>query len=295
MSKLSRILVPMDFSPAGERALAHAAAIAARTGAELHVLHVQELHRDMYGWAAIPDIEAVEKIIADQSRQDLDQAVAKIKPPVVHEIIRDIRAADAIVRYAEVREIDLIVMGTHARKGVVRMFMGSVATAVVRDARVSVLIVGPEHILPTDLFRRILAPVDFSESAKAAVRQASAIAGQHDAELIVLHVVEPRILMPYDGMGGTLEQPREKAAAALGQWLDKASLPKPPAEVLVTLGPPDEQIVSHAREHTVDLIVMGTVGLSGMGRLLLGSTTERVLRNAPCAVLAQRGEVHEDL
>lgn len=295
MSTLSRILVPTDFSPACERALAQAAAIATRTGAELHVLHVQVLHRNRYGWAALPNIEAVEKIIADQSRLDLERSVENIKAPVVHELIRDINAAPAIVGYAEAHNIDLIVMGTHARKGLVRMFIGSVANEVLRDSPVSVLAVGPEHIIPADLYRRVLAPIDFSESATAALQQASAIARQHEAELIALHVVEPRIQTPYDGAGGSPEELREFALKSLDELLATAKLPKPPQQRLVELGPPDEQIVSYAREHSVDLIVMGTVGLSGLSRLLLGSITERVLRNAPCAVLAHRGVVLDRL
>ncbi|MGB8636006.1 MAG: universal stress protein [Rhodanobacteraceae bacterium] len=295
MSKLSGILVPTDFSLACERALAHAAAIAARTGAKLHVLHVHVLHRDMYGWADIPNIEAVENIIADHSSRDLDKFVEKIKPPVHHEVIREPRAADAIVRYARAHDIDLIVMGTHARKGIARAFMGSVAAEVLRESPVSVLALGPEHVLPADLYRRILAPVDFSDSSRAALQQASAIASQHDADLLALHVIEPRIRTPYDGAGGAPEELRQLAARSLDEWLEAARLPKPPVEKCIMHGPPDEQIVSCARDKFSDLIVMGTVGLSGLSRLLLGSTTERTLRNAPCAVLAHRGEIHEDL
>ena len=293
MRKLSRILVPTDFSAACERALAQAVTLAARTHAELHVVHVQVLHQDMYGWGAIPNIEAVEEIIANQCRQDLDKAVAKIKSPVVHGVIRDIKAAPAIIHYAETRDIDMIVIGTHTRKGVARMFIGSVANEVLRDAPVSVLVVGPEHNLPVGLYRRILVPVDFSESASAALRQAAAIASQHDAELIAMHVIEPRIDSPYDGARGSPEELRELATSSLDELLDTADLPKRPTHRVVTLGAPGDKIVSYARDEAIDLIVMGTVGLSGLRRLLLGSTTERVLRHAPCAVLAHRGAVYE--
>ncbi len=295
MSNLSRILVPMDFSPACDRALAHGASIAMRTGAELHVLHVQVLHQDLYEWSSVPNIEAVEKIIADQSRHDLERAVEDIKPTVIHETIRDVKAARAIVHYAESQKIDLIAMGTHARKGAAHMFLGSVAAEVVRYSPVSVLVIGPEHVIPTDIYRRVLVPVDFSTSADAALQQGAAIARQHGAELIVLHVVEPRIQAPYDGAHGTPEELRELAVRSLDELLEKANLPTPPKQKLIALGAPDEQVVSCAREQTIDLIVMGTVGRSGLNRLLLGSTTERVLRSAPCAVLAHRGEIHADM
>ena len=295
MNKIARILVPTDFALASERALAQAAAIAARSGAELHVLHVQELHRGMYRLTAMSEIEAVEKIIAEQSRQNLEKEVEKIAPPVVQTVRRDIKAGPGILSYAEEHDVDLIVMGTHARKGPVRMFIGSVAAEVLRDAEIPVLIVGPEHVLPADLYRRVLAPVDFSNSARAALQQASAIAAQHNAELIVLHVIEPRIRTPYEAANGTAEELRERARESLEEWVADTQLVKAPAQQRITLGPPDEQIVSCAREETVDLIVLGTVGLSGLSRLLLGSTTERVLRHAPCAALAHRGPVYEDI
>lgn len=295
MSKLSRILVPVDFSPASTGALALAAAIAARTGAELHALHVQVFHRDMYGWGRIPDIEAVEKIIADQSRQDLEQAVQGIGPPVVHEVMRDVKASPAIVRYAKEHNIDLIVMGTHARTGVSRMFMGSAAAAVLRESPVAVMAIGAGHEPPADGYRRILVALDFSEAAGAALQQASAIAGQHKAELIALHVVEPRVPTPYDRMFETTGEVRARAVASLDELLDQANLPTPPGQRLVAVGSPDDEIVVCAREEAVDLIVMGVVGRSGLSRVLLGSTTERVLRNAPCAVLAHRGQVYQDM
>lgn len=295
MNKLAKILVPTDFSPAGERALTQASVIAARTGAELHVVHVQVFPLGKYGWIGMPDVEAVERSIADHVREDLGKAVQKLRQPVVHEVIRDIREAPAIVRYAEERTIDLIVMGTHARKGVKRMLLGSVAAAVVRHSSVSVMVIGPEHEQSGDSPQRVLAPVDFSENSKVALRQAAAIAQQHAAELIALHVVEPPKFVPYVGMIESPEESHEHAMRALDDLLDGVDLPRPPAQRLVVTGHPDEQIAAQARELDVDLIVMGTVGLSGVERLLLGSTTERVLRDAPCAVLAHRGAVLENL
>lgn len=295
MSQVAGILVPTDFSPACDRALTRAAAIAARTGAELHVVHVQVLHRNRYAWAAMPNIEELEKIIADLCRKDLDEAVANITTPVAREVIQDLREVPAIVHYAETHKIDLIVMGTHAHKGISRLFLGSVAAGVLRESPVSVIVVGPEHELRGQSHHRVLVPLDFSESSLAALRQASATANQHQAELIALHVVEPPRAVPYAGMVESPEAVHEHAVRALDDLLDSTDLPRPPTQRLVLTGRPDEQITAQARARGVDIIVMGTVGLSGLERFLLGSTTERVLRNAPCAVLAHRGAVLENL
>lgn len=296
MSKLSRILVPVGFPPdSAPRAIEHATAIAARTNAELHFLHVQVFNRDTYGWSSVPDVQDIEKIIGELSRRDLDKLVTTVPRPVVTEVIRDISEAPAILHYAKVRDIDLIVIGTHQRKGVSRMFLGSVSAEVLRHSPVPVLAVGPEHALRAEGYRRILAPIDFSDSSVAALRQASELARQHDAQLTIMHVVEPPKALPYLIEVESTDVLRKRAIKVLDEWLAKLDLAQAPQEKAVIIGSADEQIVSVAREQDSDLIVMGSVGLSGLSRLLLGSTTERVLRNAPCAVLAHRGAVLDNL
>ncbi len=295
MAKLSRILIPTDFSPACDRALARAAAIAAAAGAELHVVHVQVLHPQTYGRAALPSIDEIVEVVTDLCRKDLEQSVCNIQTPVVTDVIQHLKEAPAIVHYAEERAIDLIVMGTQARKGVSRMFLGSVAAEVLRRAPVSVMVIGADHELRTGGYRRVLAPVDFSENSTLALQQASAIAHRHRASLVALHVVEPPRAVPYIGMVRSVEELRQGASESLDRLLDATALPQAPERRLVRTGPPDAEIVSFCREEEIDLIVMGTVGLSGLDRVLLGSTTERVLRNAPCAVLVQRGAVLDNL
>lgn len=289
MSKLSRILVATDFSPSATHALMHAAAIAARTGAELHVLHVQVLSPGMHGTVAIPNVGEVERVVGEMSRRDLDEAVASISLPIVREVVADIKAAPAILHYSKAHGIDLVLMGTHARRGVSRMFLGSVVAEVLRESSVSVMAIGPEHAVSANGYRRVLATVDFSDSATTALQQAAAIAKRHAGELFVVHVIEARVATPYDVWVEPPEASRQQAIAALDTLLAQAKLVQAPQRTAMLIGAADEQIATYAREHEVDLIVMGSVGLSGLGRLLLGSTTERVLRKASCAVLAQRG------
>jgi nucleotide-binding universal stress UspA family protein len=296
MSKLSGILVPIDFPPTGAHVLEHAAAVAAHAGCELHVLHVQVFDRGHYGWSAVPDVEGIEKIISETSRRNMDKVVEAISLPVVDAIVKSPREASAILEHAEAHDCGLIVMGTHARKGVERMFMGSVTAEVLRRSPVSVMIIGPRHEAPApDSYRRVLVPVDFSDSSREALRQASVIAEQHDARLMVVHAVEPPMSVPYDAHLVTADEMHDRAVGALEEFLADADLPRAAQDKLVMVGPPDDAIVSFADDESVDLIVMGTVGRSGLSRILLGSTTERVLRKAPCPVLAHRGEVLDNL
>ena len=287
MKTPGKILVATDFSPTCERALKHAAALAARSGAELHVLNVQILRSDLYGWEARPKMADVNKVIEDAAREQMQEFVEGQPREVVHQVIRDVQAAPAIMRYAHEKGIGLIVMGTHARRGVSRLFLGSVAAEVLRVADLPVLVIGPDHPVADQGYRRIVAAVDLSEGSGELLQQAAALSDDEDARLRVVHVCEARSMTPYYAVE-VAEDQRKSATEALRKLLDKTDLPGD-VEPQVLVGVSEEQITASARDFDADLIVMGSAGMSRLGRMLLGSTTDRVLRQAPCAVLALRG------
>lgn len=139
----------------------------------------------------------------------------------------------------------------------------------------------------------ILVPTDFSEHAQHALEYATELARRLGATLHILHVIEP-IIYPaewgYSQIGLTeLEQELHRMAQ---QELDKLveSLRAEGLAVRAEIlhGRASEQIVRYAHEHNIDLISMGTHGRGGLEHFLFGSTTERVLRKAPCPVLAVR-------
>ncbi|MGA7297016.1 MAG: universal stress protein [Rhodanobacteraceae bacterium] len=288
MQKPKKILVASDFSPTCERALKHAAALAARSGAELHVLNVQVLRSELYGWQTRPDMAEVDKLIEDAAREQMQDFVEGQRAKVVHEVIRDVQEAPAILRYAHEKDIDLIVMGTHARSGVSRMFLGSVAAEVLRVTDIPVLVIGSDHPVADKGYQRIVVAVDLSEGSASLLHNATALADSDNVQLRVVHVCEARTATPYYATEVTDEQ-RKKAEGEMEKLLEAASLPgKVESQVLAGLS--EEQIVATAKDFDADLIVMGSASMSRMRRLLLGSTTDRVLRQAPCAVLAWRNK-----
>lgn len=292
MSGIKRILLATDFAVTSEPARDRAAALAARHGAELHVLYVHVLLQETYGWSGYPRIIEFERAIEEEAEKAAHEHAAQIPRPAGVKIIeateRDVSAAAAIKRYAVEHDIDLIVVGTHRRQGVARWFMGSVAAEVVRGAPTSVLVVGPEHAAAGD-DECILAATDFSEASTAALRFAAELARDHDAKLVVTHVIESLKLPPYY-TELFVEADRKAARKALDATIASAKLPVS-AESIVSSGRPHERIGALARELAADLIVMGSHGLHGLDRLLMGSVTERVLRDASCPVLAHRERV----
>lgn len=139
------------------------------------------------------------------------------------------------------------------------------------------------------MYDRVLVPTDGSEPSLRAAEHAAELAARFDATLHALYVVDadpsPLAVSRAD-VRETLREVGEQAAEATFEKVqplaDDAGVD---LETAVVEGAPAEQIVDYATEQAVDLVVMGTHGRSGLGRRLLGSVTERVVRNAPVPVL----------
>jgi len=141
---ISRILVPIDFSPHAERALSYATALAGRLGASLDLLHVVEdpvATGAWHGEVAVPNLTGLRQELVEQAERRIDryQAAAEASGAPVVATVRVGLPADAITDYAKTLGIDLIVMGTHGRSGLAHLFMGSVAEHVIRQAPCPVL------------------------------------------------------------------------------------------------------------------------------------------------------------
>jgi universal stress protein A len=154
----------------------------------------------------------------------------------------------------------------------------------------SVTMPAPSLSLPLKL-KRILVPIDFSEGALGALDYALALAEQFQARLILLHVVEPAVYpedylinAPVLGDPHLVDSSRERLAELERERIGS----RVPVETLVRIGRAHSEIPDTAKALGVDLIVIATHGYTGLKHVLLGSTTERVVRHAPCPVLTVR-------
>jgi nucleotide-binding universal stress UspA family protein len=133
--------------------------------------------------------------------------------------------------------------------------------------------------------RTILCPTDFSKTSKHAFQMACTLAWDYAAHVIVLHVVEPPPFVSFGELEKALQLP-EGYRRELEESLRRFQSPEPVSiEHCLYTGHPAKEILSLARERHCDAIVMGTHGRTGLGRLLLGSVAEEVVRKAPCPVL----------
>lgn len=296
MMRIRRILYPTDFSATATQALKHALFLAEQFEAELHMLHAIILHesdpRDPDRHFPEPS-EILSQLfeIADSEMAEIVRKNEAKTFSLVEAKVRGYSAGEVILRYTDEHDIDLVVMGTHGRRGPARLFLGSVAEEVVRHAPCPVLTLREEKAPQAiEAVERILVPVDFSPYSQEALSYGKEVAALYGAGLQVLHTIEEPAYPYFYTPGGTyspveqLEALREKAEEALVKMLSETPGPEVPAERFVATGRPASEIARFAEERGSDMVVIATHGLTGLERLLVGSTAEQVVRLAHCPV-----------
>jgi len=140
--------------------------------------------------------------------------------------------------------------------------------------------------------RHILCPIDFSHTARHALEHAIAVSKWYESQVTALHVIHPMFLYPPTILFAEFPKSQLPTAAErrsleeqLRAWLEPAGRAGVKTDVLVDDGNPAPRILDHASRLQCDLVVMGTHGLGGFERFILGSVAERVLRKASCPVL----------
>lgn len=287
MLSIQRILWPTDFSKGAEAAFPYAAVLADWHGAELHVLNVREggdaVQADMDAQFPVSERRLADRLPEDEAPSKLPDVDAL---SLIQEQVDAPSPAEAIVSYVDAHDIDLVVSGTHGRRGLRRLLMGSVAEEVLRRVSCPVLTVRDHEARAAWDVQNILAPVDFSGEGDAAVRHARELAFTYGAKITLLHAVEEVIypstygLEMADAPGPEVVKRVEQSLASLAR--DEIGYEHVLVEAIVGYAP--SVILDYQEEQDVDLIVISTHGRSGLERLLLGSVTERVARRASVPV-----------
>jgi nucleotide-binding universal stress UspA family protein len=298
MLKVDKILYPTDFSRCAGYAIPHTLHLAEMHGAELHLLHALVLHEaDPSSLSPrLPDMEELYLVLEEHAEAQMREAIeehGRAGFTIKTVQVRAISAAGAILDYATEKGIDLVVMGTHGRRGLRRLLLGSVAEEVVRLAPCPVLTVPErEQGASPDEIERIVVPVDFSEHAKLALAYAVELADAYGAQLHLLHVIDeviyPDFYPPVIPSGGSISE--ELRDQSLERMSDLLSGHKgADATVHVRAGRAAPEIADFAKQLDADLVVIASHGLTGISHVLLGSVTEHLVRRAHCPVFTVKG------
>jgi len=230
-------------------------------------------------------LQALDALVAKRTTRE----AGSFQSAVVHG-----EPAEAIIGYAQRQQASLVVVGTHGRRGLERLVLGSVAASVIRTAPCSVLVArasAPEQ-------GPIVTACDLAVRMDPVIAAAGAVAKQLGERMMVLHAVEPNMsdaaivattifsgVVPQQPDKPTVDAIKEAATGALRAELASAAVD---ASTEIAAGPAGPLALARAQEQNASLIVVGSHNRGRVARLLLGSVAEEVVRGASCNVLVVR-------
>lgn len=299
---LQSFLVPLDGSEFSERTLPLAHGLAKATGASLHLAHVHVSHapdhflsNTQFHFEGL-DLSEYEARHRDEERAYLTEMEGRLDGAPVDSALLEGGVAEQIATHAADVGADMVLMTTHGHTGVSRMWLGSVADALIRQTALPILVIHPGEVgtVPKDqlTFKHIMVPLDGSELAASILPSATELAQATGARLTLVHVVSStavlgaRIfpLMP-DDITPAMEKAHDHletvADELRAQGLDVAvhvQEHEAPARAICALG----------KSLDADLIALATHGYGGLKRALLGSVADKVLRGSALPLLVQR-------
>lgn len=297
MVQIRRILCPVDFSEFSRCALDHAAALSRLYQAELTVVHVSPPSPTLPASERAPGQTVLAPLDGEPLAEELRSlfGATSDQHPVPEFRVLAGPVVGTILDLADETNTDLIVLGTHGRTGFERFVLGSVTEKVVRKAPCPVLTVSrhAEDVPANAHFSRILCGVDFSDASRHAVNYGLSLAEAAGGRVTLLHVVEP---LPSGSLSkypqfdvvryrcSLMQDAREELERLVPA--DVRSVRRP--DTRVACGKPYREILRTASEERSDLVVLGVHGQGAIDRMLFGSTTQAVVRQAACPVLSVR-------
>jgi universal stress protein E len=295
---VQRILVPTDFSPHSETALKQAIWVARQSGAKITLAHVLPDIRKALMLASpgarfdafVGSGEQFQQEIREDSDARMRAAIAKMNAPEL-DIHFETLLGDpwvAIIHAVQQENHDLVIVGTHGQSTWEQFFVGSTAHRLIRHCPSPVWVVKGERSGAPKL---VLASSDFSEASRMAAILGCQIAQQAGSEFHMLHVIDDKDvptgaierLNPGGALRGAIN---DVAADHLAEAVKGLGNAAGHIHSHLSWGIPAQEIIRLIEHLDIDLLVLGTVGRSGINGVLLGNTAEKVLNHCRCSVLA---------
>jgi nucleotide-binding universal stress UspA family protein len=263
-----KLMVCTDGSAEGQNAVAVTLELAKACGSQVFAVQALEVKAEYE--AVAPDLRAALAQEVQKNMELVEEAAGRLGVTLKPVVPRSHAAHAAIVAVAEKFGPDLIILGRCGKTALARLLMGNVTARVIGLSPVNVLVVPRGAALA---FNRLLIASDGSAYSQAAWKLALSMAQRAESELVAVSVAPEE---------GDIIQ----AKAIIHQMVTEANRAKLPLKGVNPQGlAADEGIVHQAIKNEVDLIIMGSRGLTGLKKLLMGSVTERVIGQSPCPIL----------
>jgi nucleotide-binding universal stress UspA family protein len=297
--RLKNIICATDFSELSEQGVYYGISLAREFGAKFYLCHVIDLSSTaIYGETVLVDIDGQLSRISAYAANRLHKLIGD-EPIDWEPVISVGYPGDEITRIAEEKKADLVITATHSRTGLKRLILGSVTLNLIRSLNCPILVVrgSLSSKKPDIALKKILVGCDFSVDSLLAFQHGINLAQEYQAELHLVHVIEPPIyenlIKPKDADEVKLDL-RTKLKNQMAQMVPEEALHWCDLKSNLLAGLPHEEITKYAVVNNIDLIVMGVRGQSLQEKTLAGSTMIRVIRQAPCPTLVTKAHAEND-
>jgi nucleotide-binding universal stress UspA family protein len=286
-----KILIPLDGSNAAEIVIPYVEELAAKLGAEVIVASVYESPDDM---------SHVHRYYLERIVDQIQRRIKEFEPENdirVHSEVLQGKPAQQLVQYAEKVNISLIAMSSYGSSGREPKLLGNIATKVLWSTKRPVLLIrtpaNDDAIKQKKLIKKILVPLDGSKTGETIIQCAEVLAGALDSELVLFQALEPlRIVAGFETFTPyTIPQSEEGIKASARTYLNGVEKLLKEKDIktstAIVWGSAAERIIEYSEANT-DLVTISSHGLSGVGRWVLGSVTEKVLQVGDKPVMVAR-------
>ena len=286
-----KILSAIDFSTFTDSIFYYSVALCKKYEAKLLLVHVTtDLKTLLEHSETALDVEALQMSNIRYAQERLEERVKGL--PIENEIIiNQGTPADIISRLASEQQADMVITATHGKAGFKRIILGSVTEKLIKTLHCPLLVLPlQEHDLmpPAAVeikLKKILVGCDFSSDSKLAFDYGFSLAQEFQAELHLSHVIKPSL---YKNEREGINQLRDRLEKKLEGLVPEACRDWCTAKIALLDGEPYMALMDYAKEQEMDMIVLGIRGHTLWEKLLVGSTTDRLIRHSPFPVLAVR-------
>lgn len=285
MRKIQKILLATDFSQASQDALKQAVILATKNASKIYLLHVIPQVIKLYDWT-IDHASLIREAnsILQENLEEMRRGVVSEAEAIV--VVGNPR--EEIISQADSLEVNVIMIGSGEKEKGDRFPLGVTAENIIRGTSRPVWVVKRGA---SEGIKKILCPVDFSSHSRRALVNAVDLSIMFGAELQVVTVAE-KLPRAYRGLPLYLESGKadwEKyCQKELEKFLRNFNFEKIAWNKSVRSGEPHEEILKAAAEMGADLMVMGSLGRTGLFRILMGSVAEKIARELPCSLVMMK-------
>ena len=280
------ILVPIDFSELSLKSLDAANNIAEIFEGNVTAMHAYVPVTELEGPYTIglgPNLNEEYEEIQESLQEKIDSiAESHIDNSRLKKGLVTIGSpAAAIMETA--KEFDMVCMSTHGRTGFTRLLLGSVAEKVLRQAHIPVLVVENDSVIKP--LERILVTTDLSENSEAAFPYATQLAESTGAKVDLIHVISTEHMSDDETVETILSIRKERLKVIAKEFFHSLEDGQVATDIIVSDKAPHEAILEQSKKHLYNMVVMASIGHTGLDYLMMGSTTANVVRNVRAPVL----------